>query len=61
MEGLWEGWEEEGNIGTNFLGSVINMRKNKFAFLLFLLGGTLLLFPGFNGDQWNQVSQYKLT
>lgn len=34
------------------------MKNRKLTFLLFLLGGTIFLFPGFNGDQWNMVREH---
>ena len=34
------------------------MISNKLIFLFFLLGGTLFLFPSFNGDGWGMVHEY---
>ncbi|HLA06961.1 MAG TPA: hypothetical protein VJ022_05920 [Anaerolineales bacterium] len=32
------------------------MQKKQFTFLIFFITGTLFLFPGFHGDQWNRVT-----
>ena len=34
------------------------MQKKHLYFLFFLIAGSLLLFPSYNGDQWNMVRTY---